>query len=304
LLRSFRVPPGEAWPRASGIEHFIVVPLDQIHGRGSVWLGFASSDAPSAEEQPTFEVLGDIVGFALFRISLEASTVEAARSESTGPDLTTGEIISLAAHELRTPLTPATMLLQSLERKARSGVADVDAIVRTRRQVGRLSQMVSDLLDLTRLREGRLILTPVLLEVGSCLSRAVSAFREADPRRRVDLSIESEPLVILSDEDRFSQAVTALLDHIARQPPLDSAIQVTLARLSDRAAIRIACGRPPFPPDLANVTTPPRPAPLPLSAILAQALVMRFGGTLTFTAAHDSPSAAEVTFPMSTADKG
>jgi signal transduction histidine kinase len=269
-----------------------------------VWLGFARSDAPSAEEQPTFEVLGDIVGFALFRMSLEASTVEAARGESTGPDLTTGEIISLAAHELRTPLTPATMLLQSLERKARAGITDVDAIVRTRRQVGRMSQMVSDLLDLTRLREGRLVLTPVLLEVGSCLSRAVSAFREADPRRRVDLSIESEPLVILSDEDRFSQAVTALLDHIARQPPLDSAIQVTLARRSDRAAIRIACERPSFPPDLANVTTPPRPAPLPLSAILAQALVMRFGGTMSFTAAHDSPSAAEVTFPMSTADKG
>src|SRR5437762_10109082 len=104
LVRSFHVPPGEAWPRASGIEHFVVVPLDQIHGLGSIWLGFASTDAPSAEEQPTFELLGDIVGFALFRMSLEASTIEAARGGSTGPDLTTGEIISLAAHELRTPL--------------------------------------------------------------------------------------------------------------------------------------------------------------------------------------------------------
>jgi K+-sensing histidine kinase KdpD len=198
------------------------------------------------------------------------------------------------------------MLLQSLERKARAGNADVEAIGRMRRQVNRLTQMVSDMLDLTRLREGRLVLTPVLVDLGTCLAQAVGQFRESDPKRPIELTASSEPLAILSDEQRLLQAVSSLLEHVARHSPADHAIRVTLERRGNRAAVRFAAVRPHPLPDL-NLVTPqatPKTQPFALGVLVAQAVVMRFGGTISMSATPDAPSTVDATFPLSTSDKG
>jgi hypothetical protein len=305
--RSIPVPPGDAWPRASGIERFVVVPLDQPRGPGSVWLGFADRAVPTEKELATFGVAGDLVALALWRLSFETSTATTDEN-SSGLDLTTGEIVSIAAHELRTPLTPITMLLQSLERKARAGNVDVEALGRMRRQVNRLTQMVADLLDLTRLREGRLVLTPVLVDVGACLDQAVTQFREGDPKRPIELvAATPAPLSVLSDEQRLLQAMSSLLDHVARHSPSDSVVRVTLEHRGNRAAIRIWAERTHPAPDLGLVPaphTPPKTQPFALGVLVAQAVVMRFGGTIAMAAAPDTPASVETTFPLSTSDKG
>src|SRR6185295_9602108 len=69
--RSVVVQSGEAWPRASGIEQFVVVPLDQPRGPGSLWLGFTSRAAPSEKDVTCFAAVGDIVAFALWRLFFE-----------------------------------------------------------------------------------------------------------------------------------------------------------------------------------------------------------------------------------------
>jgi K+-sensing histidine kinase KdpD len=304
--RSVAVPRSEAWPRASGIERFVVVPLDQPRGPGSIWLGFTDRATPSEKDLSALAVVGDIVGFALWRLVFESS-LDTTEESSPGLDLTTGEIVSIAAHELRTPLTPITMLIQSLERKARSGHVDLEAIARMRRQVTRLTQMVADLLDLTRLREGRLVLTPVLVDIGPCLEQTIAQFRESEPKRTVEVTTPAEPLAILTDEQRFAEAMSNLLEHVARQSPSDSVIHVTVERRADRAAVHLWADRPQPPPDLALVpspSTPPKTQPFALGVLVAEAVVMRFGGTIAITAAHHTPVSVEATFPLSASDKG
>jgi K+-sensing histidine kinase KdpD len=303
--RAVPVPPGDAWPRASGIERFVVVPIDQPRGIGSLWFGFTDPAAPSEKEIASFAIVGDLVGFALWRLRL-ASSLEPMDDASAGLDLTTGEIVSIAAHELRTPLTPITMLLQSLERKARAGNVDIEAIGRMRRQVNRLTQMISDLLDLTRLREGRLVLTPVLVDLGACLEKAVAQFRESEPKRAIEVTASSETLAILSDEQRILQAVSSLLDHVARHSAADHLIRVTLDRRGDRAAIRFVAERPTPAPDLSFVApqTTPKAQPYALGVLVAQAVVMRFGGTIAVGATPDMPASVDATFPLSSSDKG
>jgi K+-sensing histidine kinase KdpD len=300
----FSVPAAEAWPRASGIEQFVVVPLEQPHGRGSLWLGFTERLTLTSDDLTCFALVGERVAFSLWQLSV-AATQEGANACTRGaPDLSTQEIVSIAAHELRTPLTPITMLLQALERKARTGQFDVEAIARTRRQVNRLAQMISDLLDLTRLREGRLVLTPVLLELGSCLTQAVTAFRESDPKRRVELTMTGEPMVILSDEQRFLQATASLLEHVARMTPADSIIQVNIERRSDRAAVTMTAERPHLAPDVpANPTRANhRTTPFALSVLVAQAVLTRFGGTISVTGPQHSDASVEATFPLNATD--
>jgi K+-sensing histidine kinase KdpD len=303
--RSVPVPPGDAWPRASGIERFVVLPLDQPRGPGSVWLGFADRAVPTEKELATFAVVGDLVAFALWRQHFESA--HKVDENTGGLDLTTGEIVSIAAHELRTPLTPITMLLQSLERKARSGNVDVESLGRMRRQVNRLTQMVADLLDLTRLREGRLVLTPVIVDLGGCLDQAVTQFREADPKRTIEMTATGSPLCVLSDEQRLLQAMSSLLDHVARHSPSDSVVRVTLESRGARAAIRIWADRTHPAPELAVVPAPhatPKTQPYALGVLVAQAVVMRFGGTISMASAPQTPASIEATFPLSSSDKG
>jgi His Kinase A (phospho-acceptor) domain/Histidine kinase-, DNA gyrase B-, and HSP90-like ATPase len=302
---SFLVPAEDASPSASGIEQFVVVPIEQPRGPGSVWLGFAGTRVLSADDLTCFALLGEVVGFTLWRLALEAS-YDDVDSTVASPDLTTGQIVSIAAHELRTPLTPITMLLQALERKARAGNLDIEAIVRTRRQVNRLAQMISDLLDLTRLREGRLVLTPVLLELGTCLTQAVNSFRDADAKRRVEFTMTGEPMVILSDEQRFFQTVSSLLDHVARLTPTDGIIQVNLERRADRAALTITAQGPQAQPDVvsgAHLGTS-RAHPFSLAIMIAQAVLMRSGGTITLRSSHEGNAGIEATFQLSVSDKG
>ena len=311
---SFLIPSEKAGPRASGIEQLVVVPIKQPRGPGSVWFGFADAREFSDDDLTSFALLGELVGFTFWRIAAQSpsrdfpgpSAYDGVDSIASSPDLTTGQIVSIAAHELRTPLTPIMMLLQALERKARAGHTDIDALVRTRRQVNRLAQMISDLLDLTRLREGRLILTPVPIELGTCLTQAVSRFRDADAKHRIEFTMTGDPMVILSDEERFFQTVSSLFDHVARLAPADGIIRVNLERRAERAALTITAAAPQIAPPVA-IGAPldaSKAQTFSLAIMMAQAVMMRFGGTITFRSSHQGHAGIDATFPLSASDKG
>jgi PAS domain S-box-containing protein len=72
------------------------------------------------------------------------------------------EFLQIASHELNTPLTPLTLLLGNLHRMARRGEVSVEGLERhlepSVRQVRRLAQLVRDLLDVTRLGRGQLLI--------------------------------------------------------------------------------------------------------------------------------------------------
>src|SRR6266542_990037 len=88
--------------------------------------------------------------------------------------------LSVASHELRTPLTPlkglTQILLRQLERAGADGEVDRDRIARYLRtmdgQVDRLAGLVNDLLDVSRIRTGRMQLRPEPVDLVA-LTRAV-----------------------------------------------------------------------------------------------------------------------------------
>jgi K+-sensing histidine kinase KdpD len=305
LPKTFSVSSEDAQSHLSGVDRIVVVPMDQPGGFGSVNFGLTGHTPTSGDELTCFSLVGEMVGSALWRISQESSPAAFDSAALAAVDLTTAEIISIAAHELRTPLTPITMLLQSVERKARTDGFVVDTVVRTRRQVNRLAQMISDLLDLTRLRDGRLVLTRTLLELAPNMTQTVAWFREGNPKRQVELVTTREPLVILFDEDRFAPTLSSLLDHVGHITPVESVIRVELERRADRAAIRISAARAaPFDPAPSPLPSATKAATSTLAVLLAQAVSMRFGATISMTDTHDGRSVVELTFPLSASDKG
>ena len=205
-----------------------------------------------------------------------------------------------------TPLTPITRLLQSLERKARTGTADVETILRARKQVTRLTKMISDLLDLSRLREDRLI-TPVHLDLARFVREAVETFREADPRHQVQIEDEMQVIEVQADESRLHQTLSSLLDHVAHATPAGGTIEVTLQRRDALGVITVRADCPVFGGDVLKATEiveppHPRPEPVALGLLLAQSITARLGGTLSLTPSRPHETRAEATFPLCATD--
>jgi signal transduction histidine kinase len=115
------------------------------------------------------------------RVEQKALLYRQAREDVRARD----EFLSIASHELRTPVTALHVQLQMLQRVVDRSGASVPAPVRDRvteldRQVRRLAGLVEALLDLSRIRLGRLELTREAVDLAE-LAREVAAPYQADP---------------------------------------------------------------------------------------------------------------------------
>jgi K+-sensing histidine kinase KdpD len=286
----------------AGIDRILVVPLD-VGARGALCLGYGKKAPSSSEDLVMFDMLGDYLALVLRQASAKTPPAEAGKGSSTD------DLVSQAAHDLRTPLTPISMLLQTLERKAAAGAVDVESIGRARRQVQRLTDMVADLIDLARLREGRLLLEPAVLDLRDAFTRAARTFGERERRRTVDLALGDEPLWIVADTDRTAHAIASLLEHVARLSQGDAPVQVILERRDSSACLQICSERPPSTSGVrlelgAGSNAVHRTPPLGLGVRLADALFTRLGGTLQIAGTRDGSARIEGSFPLAPPPSG
>ncbi len=306
-VTTFNLEASDPTAPVGGVRRFVVVPLCSGRGHGALWLGLSDHGPSSADELTCLSVLGEHLSLCLERA--------ASKPSRTPPASAGDELISLAAHELRTPLTPITMLLQSLERKARAGTVDVDTILRTRKQVSRLTNMISDLLDLSRLREGRLVVTPVRVDLGKVVREEVQSAQESDPKHRFELVGEAATMEVVSEESRLRHTLSNLLGHVAHATPSGGAIQISLERRDGLAAITVRADRPVFPGDASKIDVPKndvpksaavaapqhaRPEPVALGVLLAEGVTKHQGGTFSLQPTHAHETRAEATFPLAT----
>ena len=126
------------------------------------------------------------------------------------------EFLQIASHELRTPLTPLALKLSALQRHAAVGTVQPETVSRqveaAQRQVKRLTELVKDLLDVTRLSQGRLRLSPSDVSLAE-LVRAVSDQFMAEAQQsgcRLELELVSDA-VGSWDRARLEQVIENLL---------------------------------------------------------------------------------------------
>ncbi|PTL79536.1 ATP-binding protein [Vitiosangium sp. GDMCC 1.1324] len=130
------------------------------------------------------------------------------------------EFLSVASHELKTPLTPLNLKLQMLAREARRQpespcrriVEDYVAI--GSKQVKKLSELVSDLLDVSRIAGGRLRVEFEEVDLGPLIREVVARHEPEAARVGSSLVLEAEEsLVGCWDRLRLEQVITNLVDN-------------------------------------------------------------------------------------------
>jgi signal transduction histidine kinase len=134
------------------------------------------------------------------------------------------DMVSTVSHELKTPLTSVQMAIHLLLEEVVGPLTpkQVELLLAARQDADRILTMINDLLDLTRIEQGRvkLDLQPVL--VTSLFDEAVSRLRSLAQNAGISLTtkIESDMLAVMVDRDRiehvFDNLIVNAIQHTAR----------------------------------------------------------------------------------------
>jgi len=151
------------------------------------------------------------------------------------------EFLAVLAHELRNPLAPlqnAVALLAPAQEDARA-VAYARGVME--RQLRHLVRLVDDLLDLSRIRSGKILLARERVELARAVRDAIEMSRPAiDARRHVlDVRLPLEPVVLDADPTRLPQLLANLLNNAAKFTPDGGRIGVVAEREGGGVAIRV-----------------------------------------------------------------
>jgi len=161
-----------------------------IHGlEGQADFGMLSVSASrplSANDLNFLRSVSNVIATAVARTRLEEQlrVAELSAIEERGKKVQAqealrqrDEFISVAAHELRTPLTALQLKLQSLER-IRSADRKVERIGGAVRQTERLSQLIERLLDVSRIAQGGVEMSPESFDLSGLVRQVADDFRE------------------------------------------------------------------------------------------------------------------------------
>lgn len=149
------------------------------------------------------------------------------------------EFLAILAHELRNPLAPLRTGIEIL----RIGRVEPERIERVRammgRQVDHMVALVDDLMDVSRISSGRIVLERQPVELATVIR---SALEGCDPiirqkRHEVSLTLPAEAVWVDGDLHRLTQAIGNLLTNAAKYTEPNGHIFVTLERHGNEAAV-------------------------------------------------------------------
>lgn len=149
--------------------------------------------------------------------------------------------LATLAHELRNPLSPLTAAAQLLSMEPGNAAQVVELTVVMLRQLDQLRRLIDDLLDVSRISSGKLMLRrqPVLLAdvVAAAVDAAKPSMQAAG--HSFDLRATQERLVVFGDPLRLGQIVGNLLVNAVKYTPSGGRISLDLDVVGRQARIRI-----------------------------------------------------------------
>lgn len=172
---------------------------------------------------------------ALRGVVLDVTERKFAEEKLKEADQRKNEFLAMLAHELRNPLAPLSVAAQLLDNIKQDDVRvkQVSGIIT--RQVGHMTHMINDLLDVTRIAHGQIALEKQPVDLGILLSEAVEQVHPLLEQRahRLILPQTLGPVSVLGDRKRLVQVIANLLNNAAKYTPEGGVIQVHMEPVAD-----------------------------------------------------------------------
>ena len=155
------------------------------------------------------------------------------------------DFVANVSHELKTPATSLRLLAESLEE-----TIDEDPLqarlfaTQLRRETERLSQLISDLLDLTRLESEERVENPVLVDVRGVLMSVLANTRRVARKKNITLQWKrfgrAAEYTVRGDETQLTSMFSNLVDNAVKYTPPGGRVEVTGGFEGSEVAIRIS----------------------------------------------------------------
>jgi signal transduction histidine kinase len=250
---------------------------------------YGAADLALAEE------LGRRCAVAVDNARLYAESQQAIRARD--------EFLSIASHELRTPLTGIKGYAQILQRAHLRGQLDEERLGRSLATIDdaadRLTALVDDLLDVSRIRTGHLPLRLTTVDLVATLREVTDRYRDhLGEQHSLELELPDAEVFVGVDVDRLEQVVTNLLSNAVKYSPAGGAVRLSLVGGEGGALVQVTDSGIGLPTDsleaifqpfgrAANATRRSLPG-MGLGLYICRTLVERHGGRIWATSGGEN----------------
>ena len=173
--------------------------------------------------------------------------------------------LSIVSHELRTPVTSIKTGVQLMRRRIAGPASDEQAsqdtllklvqeqersLQRADQQIRRLTHLLDDLIDLSRIRMGRLEVHSEQCDLGALVREVVEGEQLNHPDRAISLELAKGPVIqALADPNRIGQVLTNYLTNALKYSLAERPVQVGLNREGQQARVWVRDQGPGIPPE-------------------------------------------------------
>jgi PAS domain S-box-containing protein len=208
--------------RAESIEHF---ETQRVRKDGSL-VDVALTISPILNAE------GKVVGASKIARDVSARKLEDRRKN---------EFLAVLAHELRNPLASLRNGLQVLRLADNDRAALAQARPMMERQLQHLVRLVDDLLDVSRISQGKLQLRKERLSLGAVVAHALEVIGQHADHGHHELTVKvpEEPTYVDADKTRLAQAISNLVNNAIKYSDPGSPIWVTAEHCGNEAVITV-----------------------------------------------------------------
>ena len=276
------------------IEHFETIRQAKDGRRRNISLSISPIRSKSGEIIGASKIARDIterVRTEEERAILLASE-RAARERAEAASRAKDEFVAMISHEIRSPLNAILGWAQMLRQGTLDKTATTNALESIERNARAQAQLVSDLLDISRVITGKLRINARPVDITDSLESALESIRPAAEAKQIEIEVEREPYatVVTGDADRLQQVFWNLLANAVKFTPRGGRVKVTISRSDSQLEISVsdtgAGINPQFLPFIfdrfsqADTTTARHHAGLGLGLAIVRHIIELHGGTV------------------------
>lgn len=199
---------------------------------------------------PLFGRAGELTGY--IGSCIDITDRKEMEDALTDADRRKDEFLAMLAHELRNPLAPIRSALEVLRLLGVSAPQQRRAYDVIERQASHLSRVVDDLLDVSRITQGKILLQRERLDLATVVDRAIEASMPliAARQHQLQVSLPEPPVFLDGDPMRLVQVLSNLLNNAAKFTPDGGGIQIEAALEDGEAVLRVRDDGMGIPADL------------------------------------------------------
>ncbi|HEX9102466.1 MAG TPA: ATP-binding protein, partial [Polyangia bacterium] len=224
--------------RTLGLRSAMVVPITGARGTFGV-ITFVSAESGRRYGDADLSLAMELAARAALAIDNAVLYADAQRAVRLRDDF-----LSIAGHELRTPLTALQLQLQSLVRNAKRPAAPtarelVERLEKASGHVARLERLINELLDVSRITTGRMLMHPEDVDLAALAREVVERFADDSARAQSPITLHAPaPVAGRWDRLRIDQVLTNLVANAIKYGA-GKPVDVEVAQQGDRAILRV-----------------------------------------------------------------